>query len=78
MTHTIQPRSLPMSGETGKDLTRNEGQTEDGNNLLLPVLDSLNKLSMALNRLDNIQNNLCEKLSNLDDVIRTDDISRSI
>ena len=67
MTHTIQPRSLPISGETGKDLTVNEGQTED--RLLLSVLDSLNKLSRALNRLDNVQNNLCKKIFELEDIV---------
>jgi len=68
MTHTIQPRSLPISGETGKDLTINEGETEDS--LLLSVLDSLKKLSMALNRLDNVQNNLCKKIFELEDIVR--------
>ena len=52
MTHTIQPRSLAFLNERGRDSGINNPETEVDVNLLLPVLESLNKFSEALSRLE--------------------------
>jgi len=52
LTHTIQPRSLAFLNERGRGSAINNPETEDDIRLLLPVIESLNKLSEALNRLD--------------------------
>jgi len=51
MTHTIQPRSVAVLNETGKDLNIQKPETEDNRNLLLAVIDSLNNLNEKINRL---------------------------
>ena len=52
MTHTIQPRSLAFLNERGRGSAINNPETETNINLLFPVIESLNKLSEALSRLD--------------------------
>ncbi|MDR2700939.1 MAG: hypothetical protein LBB72_00745 [Spirochaetaceae bacterium] len=52
MALTIQHRSWVSLSETGKDLAINKPETEDVAGLLLPVLDSLNKLYENLIKLD--------------------------
>ena len=61
MTHTVQPLPETVSGEICK--------IKDNMNILLSVCDSLNNLSKALNRMDNIQNKLCEKLTRLENIV---------
>jgi len=72
MTNTVQPRSLPMSVETGKDLAENinvTNVTEDDICLLLSVYNSLNNLSNALTKMDNVQNKFFEKLTTLERLV---------
>ena len=69
MTNTVQPRSLPMSVETGKDLAKIINVTEDDICLLLSMCDSLNNLSNALTKMDNVQNKFFEKLTTLERLV---------
>jgi len=48
MTQTVQPRSGATLNEVEKDVA----QTEDNIKLLLSLLDSMNKLSETVNRLN--------------------------
>ena len=69
MTHTVQHNSAYMLSETDKNLTGNNGETEDDISLLLSVYDNLKNLSMALDRMDNIQNKLFKKLTKLEQIV---------
>jgi len=52
MTYTIQPRSLPMLGETSKNLDGDEPLTEEDVYLLLSILDGMKDLYEILDRLN--------------------------
>ncbi|MDR2924222.1 MAG: hypothetical protein LBU85_12890 [Treponema sp.] len=52
MTQTVQPRSWALLSEAGKDLTLDKSETEDNRELLLQVFDSMNNLYEKLSRLD--------------------------
>jgi hypothetical protein len=69
MTHTVQPRSFAISDEKNKNLTRGKYETEEDVGYLLSIFDSLKNLSRALERMDNVQNNLCNKLTNLERIV---------
>jgi ATP-dependent exoDNAse (exonuclease V) beta subunit len=58
-----------MSGETGKNLTKDKAVTEDDICLLLSVYNSLNNLSNALTKMGNVQNKLYEKINTLEQLI---------
>jgi len=59
MTYTVQPHSEAMSGITENDVC-----------FLLYLQDSLTNLSIALKKMDNVQNNLCKKLTTLEHIVR--------
>jgi hypothetical protein len=61
LTRTIQPRSRALLTGTGKGLTVNKPETESNIDLVFLVLNSLNELYEALNRLNNALDNI-EKL----------------
>jgi len=61
MTHTVQPHSAAVSGETG--------ETEDNESLLLFLEDSLMNLSIALKKLNKFQINLCQELTTLEQIV---------
>jgi site-specific recombinase len=67
MTQTIQPRSLALLSETGKDLTIDKPEAEDNLSLLLQIFDNLNDLYEKLDRLryviqrKKIEQILCQK-----------------
>ena len=63
MTQTIQPRSLPMLGESNKSLT------EDDINRLHSVYNKLNNLSEGLTRISYAKNNFYNALSILINVL---------
>jgi hypothetical protein len=69
LTHTVQHRSLALSSKAGKELIGDKGETEGSIGCLLSLCDSLNNLSKALNRLDNVQNKLCKKLITLERIV---------
>jgi len=70
MTRTVQPHSVSMLKETGKDLTGDKVETEFDISFLLSLEDSLINLSIALSKMDNVQNNLCKKLTKLEQIVR--------
>jgi len=70
MTNTVQPRSLPMPAETGKDLAESINVTEDDICILLSMCESLNNLSTALTKMDNVQIRLFEKLTMLERLVQ--------
>jgi len=69
MTNTVQPNSTFILGKTDGNLTVNDGQTENDDSLLLSVYNSLNNLSMSLNKMDNVQHKLFEKLILLERIV---------
>jgi len=64
MTQTTQPCSGASLNKAGTDLTKDKPETEDNMSLLLSVYDSLN--------------NLCEKLSRLDYVLKRKNMEQII
>ena len=69
MTHTVQPRTLALSDETTKDLTVGKYGTEDDVGYLLSLCDNLKNLSKTLEKMDDIQKNLCNKLTTLERLV---------
>jgi hypothetical protein len=52
MTRTTQSGSLVSLNDPGKDLTKKKPESEDNVDLLLSVLDDMNKLYETIKRLD--------------------------
>jgi hypothetical protein len=52
MTQTTQSCSLVSLNDPDKDLTKNKLESEDNVDILLSVLDNLNKLYEMVNKLD--------------------------
>ena len=70
MTHTVQFRSKAMSVKTGNEPVEYKGETEDDSGFLYSIFDNMSDLSIALNKLDNLQNDLCKKIAALERAVR--------
>jgi hypothetical protein len=69
MTHTIQPCSYTMLGDTGKDITTDSGESKDGICNLSYIYDNLINLSKSLTRMNNVQNKLFKKLTAFENIV---------
>ncbi|WP_461246655.1 hypothetical protein [Treponema sp. R6D11] len=54
MSRTIQPRSWASLSNAGEDLNKNKPETENNRTIVLSLIDSLNNLYEKLTRLDNV------------------------
>jgi TorA maturation chaperone TorD len=54
MTYTIQPNSREFLSDKDKNFEENKPETEDNMSLLLSVLESMNNLCDKLSRLNNV------------------------
>jgi len=52
MSRTIQPRSWASLSNAGENLNENKSEIEDNKTLLLSIFDNLNNLKEKLSRLD--------------------------